>query len=180
MGRDKGAFRTDFRFSVCSPLLLLPIKVFMGRLFGTSKRLLDIWSSLITSPVLTLFVVTAHHLRTCPERTSHSPCAFLRRPVGLHSFLYPYSLSGLLALRRGNYLEHCNVIANWSARIMGFNAFSELPDRLSPLAVPDWSNAPPEELALRTAPPRSNRLSHGCARCGSRSCQRRRSRGHVC
>ena len=58
-------------------------------------------------------------------------------------------LSGLLALhiRRGDYVDHCMHIANWSARFMGFNEFPGLPDRFSLPEVPSAGNASPEELA---------------------------------
>jgi hypothetical protein len=63
----------------------------------------------------------------------------------------PTPLSGLLALhvRRGDYLEHCKHLANWSSRFLGFTEFPQLPDRFFPLTVPNWGSAPPEEHARR-------------------------------
>jgi GDP-fucose protein O-fucosyltransferase len=124
--------------------------IFLGRIFGTSKRLLDIWPSLVTSPILTHFswsplitaalALNAHIIH--PALSSATPSDFTPSSV-------PAPLSGLLALhiRRGDYLEHCNFIANWSASFMGFNEFPELPDRFSPPAVNSRGNASLEEHA---------------------------------
>jgi hypothetical protein len=138
---------------VCN--LLLPILVNLaviglGRLFGTSERLLDIWPSLITSPILTHFswspLITA--ALAANAHIIH-PAIANSTPSDFTPSSFPTPLSGLLALhvRRGDYLEHCESLANWSARFMGFNEFPGLPDRFSPPAVHSQGNAPPEEHA---------------------------------
>ncbi|KAH9966164.1 hypothetical protein BGW80DRAFT_1230443 [Lactifluus volemus] len=130
------------------------IKEHSGQIFdlwliGTSKRLLDIWPSLVTSPILTQFswsplvtaALAANALIIHPALSDATPSDFAPSSA-------PTPLSGLLALhiRRGDYLEHCKDIANWSARFMGFNEFPGLPDRFFPPAVHSQGNAPPEEL----------------------------------
>ena len=124
--------------------------ILVARLFGTGKRLLDIWPSLIISPILTHFSWSPL-VTFALSRNAHiiHPALSSAIPSDFTPSSKPAPLSGLLALhiRRGDYLEHCNVIANWSARYMGFNEFPELPDRFSPPAVPTWGNVTLEELA---------------------------------
>ncbi|KAI0245909.1 hypothetical protein BJV78DRAFT_229049 [Lactifluus subvellereus] len=125
-------------------------QIFDLTIFGTSKRLLDIWPSFITSPILTHFSWSPL-ITSALALNAHliHPALYSATPSDFTPSSHPTPLSGLLALhiRRGDYLEHCNVIANWSASFMGFNEFPELPDRFSPPAVPNWGSAPPEELA---------------------------------
>jgi hypothetical protein len=150
--RGEGVLRSDFRFLVrhyskpCSRNSRADLGL---RLFGDSSRLLDIWPSLTKSPILTHFswsplilaAIAANANVIHPALSSVTPSSFS-----------PYShsppLSGLLALhiRRGDYVDHCMHIANWSARFMGFNEFPGLPDRFSPPVIGSAGNAPPEEL----------------------------------
>jgi hypothetical protein len=105
------------------------------RLFGDSKRLLDIWPSFSTSPILTHFswspLITAALAANAdvihPALSSASPSSFVP------SFKPP-PLSGLLALhiRRGDYIDHCTHLTNWSVRFLGFNEFPGLPDKFTP------------------------------------------------
>ncbi|KAI0245903.1 hypothetical protein BJV78DRAFT_1136456 [Lactifluus subvellereus] len=125
-------------------------QIFDFYLIGDSKRLLDIWPSFISSPILTHFswsplitaalAANAHIIH--PALSNSTPSDFIPSSV-------PAPLSGLLALhiRRGDYIEHCKNLANWSSRFMGFNEFPGLPDRFSPPAVSSWGNASLEEHA---------------------------------
>ncbi len=114
------------------------------------SRLLDIWPSLLKSPILTHFswspLITAaiaanvnviHPALSSVTQSSFMPSA------------RPPPLSGLLALhiRRGDYIDHCKHLAKWSARYMGFNEFPGLPDRFSPPEILSTGKAPPEEMA---------------------------------
>ncbi|KAH9178049.1 hypothetical protein EDB89DRAFT_1300648 [Lactarius sanguifluus] len=124
-------------------------QIFDFWLFGDSSRLLDIWPSLTKSPILTHFswsplIIAAIAVNADvihPALSSVTPSSFTPSS-------HPTPLSGLLALhiRRGDYVDHCMQIANWSARFMGFNEFPGLPDRFDPPEVPSAGNAPPEEL----------------------------------
>jgi len=66
-----------------------------------------------------------------PALSSSTPSSFV--PAS-----NPPPLSGLLALhiRRGDYIEHCEHLTNWSVRFMGFNEFPGLPDKFTPVAYP--------------------------------------------
>jgi hypothetical protein len=107
------------------------------RVFGDSRRLLDIWPSLSTSPILTHFswsplitaALSANAHAIHPALSSSTPSSFV--PAS-----NPPPLSGLLALhiRRGDFIEHCEHLTNWSVRFMGFNEFPGLPDRFTPPA----------------------------------------------
>ncbi|KAF8496238.1 hypothetical protein F5888DRAFT_1794754 [Russula emetica] len=133
-------------------------QIFDFWLFGDSRRLLDIWPSLSTSPILTHFswspLITAalsanaHFIH--PTLSSSTPSSFVPS-----SNTPP--LSGLLALhiRRGDFIEHCEHLTNWSVRFMGFNEFPGLPDRFTPPASSSDSyddhygyDLSPEERAL--------------------------------
>jgi hypothetical protein len=126
-------------------------QIFDFWLFGDSTKLLDIWPSLVKSPILTHFswspliiaAIAANAHTIHPALSSATSSSFTPASRAPH-------LSGLLALhiRRGDYVDHCTMIANWSARFMGFNEFPGLPDRFSPPEVPAWGNAPPEDIAL--------------------------------
>ncbi|KAH8985176.1 hypothetical protein EDB92DRAFT_2091842 [Lactarius akahatsu] len=110
-------------------------QIFDFMLFGDSSRLLDIWPSLAKSPILTHFswspliitAIVANANVIHPALSSATPSSFTPSS-------HPAPLSGLLALhiRRGDYIDHCMNLANWSARFMGFNEFPGLPDRLEP------------------------------------------------
>ena len=117
---------------------------------GDSSRLLDIWPSLVKSPILTHFswspliiaAIAANANVTHPALSSVTASSFF---PSSHS----PPLSGLLALhiRRGDYADHCPHLADWSAHYMGFNEFPDLPDRFYPPDVASTGSAPPEEIA---------------------------------
>ncbi|KAH9052835.1 hypothetical protein EDB87DRAFT_1691372 [Lactarius vividus] len=110
-------------------------QIFDYLLFGDSSRLLDIWPSLSKSPILTHFswspliiaAIAANANIIHPALSSVTPSSFTPSS-------HPPPLSGLLALhiRRGDYIDHCLNLGNWSSRYMGFNEFPGLPDRLEP------------------------------------------------
>ncbi|KAH8999627.1 hypothetical protein EDB86DRAFT_650453 [Lactarius hatsudake] len=114
-------------------------QIFDYLLFGDASRLLDIWPSLTKSPILTHFswsplivtAIVANANVIHPALSSATPSSFTPSS-------HPAPLSGLLALhiRRGDYIDHCMNLANWSARFMGFNEFPGLPDRLEPPGEP--------------------------------------------
>jgi hypothetical protein len=97
--------------------------------------LLDIWPSLSTSPLLTHFswsplitaALSANAHVIHPALSSSTPSSFVPSSN-------PPPLSGLLALhiRRGDFIDHCEHLTNWSVRFMGFNEFPGLPDRFTP------------------------------------------------
>ncbi|KAH9958137.1 hypothetical protein BC827DRAFT_617814 [Russula dissimulans] len=129
-------------------------QVFDFWLFGDSSRLLDIWPSLSTSPVLTHFswspliiaalIANAHIIH--PALSSATTASFMPSSN-------PAPLTGLLALhiRRGDYNEHCMSLTNWGAIYMGFNGFPGLPDKFPPPAVSISGNAPPGEVTRYAA-----------------------------
>lgn len=104
--------------------------VFSWFLFG-SDRILSLWSSLSTSPVVQDFtwspLVTSGIARNLALLTP-APT-----PV------VPDTIHGLVAvhLRRGDYVRHCPRLSKWGATYMGFNQFPELPDRFEP---PDFGS----------------------------------------
>ncbi|KAI0277581.1 hypothetical protein BGY98DRAFT_979166 [Russula aff. rugulosa BPL654] len=110
-------------------------QIFDFWLFGDSRRLLDIWPSLSTSPLLTHFswsplitaALSANAHVIHPALSSSTPSSFVPSSN-------PPPLSGLLALhiRRGDFIDHCEHLTNWSVRFMGFNEFPGLPDRFTP------------------------------------------------
>lgn len=155
---DKGAYLADFRFLVrASPCSSFPVRwgsdfvswrLARKRIFGDSARLLDIWPSYSKSPILTHFswsplitaalAANAHVIH--PALSSLTPSSF-------SPYSKPSALSGLLALhiRRGDFIDHCLHLANWTSRFSAFNELPGLPDRFIP---PPWSDAQvPEEQA---------------------------------
>ncbi|KAI0270423.1 hypothetical protein BC834DRAFT_967222 [Gloeopeniophorella convolvens] len=123
--------------------------IFDYLLFGDSRRLLDIWPALSKSPIVTHFAwspLIAAAL-AANARIIHPALSRLPQPH-LPASTFPL-LKGLLALhiRRGDFVEHCNNLANWSSRYMGFNDFPDFPDHFPDPAEPSGGNAPPEEAA---------------------------------
>ncbi|KAI0289296.1 hypothetical protein BC826DRAFT_1032786 [Russula brevipes] len=118
----------------------IEIKEFSGQifdymLFGNSTRLLDIWPSLVTSPVLTHFSWSLLIIAALREnaRAIH-PALSSVTPASLMPSSNLKPLSGLLALhiRRGDYIDHCVSLTGWDSHFMGFNEFPDLPDRFFP------------------------------------------------
>jgi len=105
------------------------------RIFGDATRLLDIWSSYSKSPIVTHFswsplitaalAANAHLIHPALSSLTPSSCSPYSKPT---------PLSGLLALhiRRGDFIEHCLHLANWTSRFTAFNEFPGLPDRFIP------------------------------------------------
>ncbi|KAI0270422.1 hypothetical protein BC834DRAFT_967221 [Gloeopeniophorella convolvens] len=132
----------------------IEIKEYSGQifdfwLFGDSRRLLDIWPSISSSPILTHWAWSPL-LVAALALNAHAIHPALASPPPPHS---PSSnlpaLTGLLALhiRRGDFIDHCTGLANWSSRYMGFNELPGLPDRFAEASPPSAGNAPPEEHA---------------------------------
>lgn len=127
------------RFSISGMLILhLQLIIFLQRvyrIFG-SNRVLGIWNSLKTSPVLTQFrwsqLVETGFLA---NRHLFSEVSWL---PDLLTSAYPYTpIPGLLALhiRRGDFEGHCLHFAKWSSPMNGFNQFPEMPDQFVPPAA---------------------------------------------
>ena len=124
--------------------------IWQGSLFGDSERLLDIWPSLVKSPILT-------HFSWSPLITAAIAAnAHIIHPALSNSIAFdftpsfvPAPLSGLLAvhIRHGDFMGHCKHLARWSSHFMGFNEFPGLPDRFSPPVVHSQGIASPEEDA---------------------------------
>ncbi|KAI9453286.1 hypothetical protein F5148DRAFT_1233692 [Russula earlei] len=124
-------------------------QVFDLWLFGDSSRLLDLWPSLSTSPIMTHFswspliiaALVANADVIHPALSSATSSSFMP-----HS--NPAPLAGLLALhvRRGDYIDHCVHLTTWSAVYMGFNGFPGLPDKFPPPPPYGPDNVPPEEV----------------------------------
>lgn len=109
-------------------------------MFGDKHQLMPAWSSLSTSPIITLFgwsslahsAFSANRHLFAPAPLISSP--YVAAPTCLHC-VDPYApLPGLLALhiRRGDFLEHCENLGQWSASFNAFNAFDGFPDPWTP------------------------------------------------
>ncbi|KZV76431.1 hypothetical protein PENSPDRAFT_598317 [Peniophora sp. CONT] len=100
-------------------------------IFGSGARMADAWPQLLNSPVLTGWewsplvtsIVTEHR-------------ALIHPTIKLHEARQRAELKGLLALhlRRGDFKNHCENLANWRSE---YNAFNVRPD------FPDQVQAPP-------------------------------------
>lgn len=84
------------------------------------------WSPLITA-ALRANAHIIHHSLSSLTPSSFSP------------YSRPTPFSGLLALhvRRGDYIEHCLHLANWTSSYTAYNEFPGLPDRFSPPSLSD-------------------------------------------
>jgi hypothetical protein len=81
-----------------------------------------------------LFLVATHHCRGCRNaHLIHPAFSFVTQSSFIPSSRPP-PLFALLALhvRRGNNVNHCTHLGNWTSRYMGFNEFPGLPDRFAP------------------------------------------------
>jgi len=96
------------------------------------------WSPLITAALR----ANAHIIH--PTLSSLTPSSF-------SPYSRPTPFSGLLALhvRRGDYIEHCLHLANWTSSYTAYNEFPGLPDRFSPPYLSDVQTS--EEQALYRA-----------------------------
>lgn len=110
------------------------------------------WPSFSKSPIVTHFgwspLITAalganaHVIH--PSLSSFTPSSF-------SPYSSPTPLSGLLALhiRRGDFIEHCLNLANWTSRYTAYNEFPGLPDRFSPPPFPSGGQIPEERARYR-------------------------------
>lgn len=106
------------------------------RTFGSASRLLDIWEEYKNSPIVRGFKWSPlihdafdrnYRLFTSPSSLGWSFLPFRSAD--------PYApIPGLLVLhvRRGDYEDHCEHLANWSSKYSGFNDFPEFPDKFLP------------------------------------------------
>ena len=96
------------------------------------------WSPLITAALS----ANAHVIH--PSLSSFTPSSF-------SPYSSPTPLSGLLALhiRRGDFIEHCLNLANWTSRYTAYNEFPGLPDRFSPPPFPSGGQIPEERARYR-------------------------------
>lgn len=62
----------------------------------------------------------------------------------------PSHFPGLLAMhvRRGDYEEHCQFLANWSSSYMGLSQHPDLPDQFTPPPGGGWGENTPENNAI--------------------------------
>src|ERR1700691_3869613 len=106
----------------------------MHSLFG-SPRILSLWPSLSTSPILTSFTWSPL-VQSAVSRNF----ALLQpiSPQSLFDISSKSTLTGLVAihLRRGDYKRHCPRLATWSSSFMGLNQFPSLPDKFYPTLHP--------------------------------------------
>src|SRR5579863_5504126 len=106
------------------------------------------WPSFSKSPIVTHFgwsplITAALGANACIIHPSLSPIT----PSSFSPYSNPTPLSGLLALHihRGDFIEHCLHLANWTPR---YNEFPELPDRFSPPSPGD-AQVPEEQARYR-------------------------------
>ncbi|CAL1694829.1 unnamed protein product [Somion occarium] len=124
--------------------------------FGSAQRLLDIWPEYSKSPIIQNF-------RWSPlvQDAFDVNYRLFTSPSTLGSFFSPFRASkvktdpytpiqGLLVLhvRRGDYEDHCNHLANWSARYSGFNDFPEFVDKFTPPPGGGAGNTTAENRAI--------------------------------
>ncbi|KAH9926412.1 uncharacterized protein B0H18DRAFT_1085010 [Fomitopsis serialis] len=114
------------------------LQIFSIWIFGSS-RVLDIY------PGFAAFAA---------NRPLIAPPTFLDRWLPSLPFFRPSSpypmISGLLVLhvRRGDFAEHCEHLARWSARFNGFSSFPGLPDAFEPPPGAGWGENTPENTAV--------------------------------
>jgi hypothetical protein len=108
-------------------------------LFG-SPRILSIWPSLSTSPILQSYTWSPL-VQSAVSRNF----ALLQpvSPKSLFDISSKSTLTGLVAvhLRRGDYKRHCPRLAGWDASFMGLNQFPTLPDKFYPSLYPSSSSS---------------------------------------
>ncbi|EPS99413.1 hypothetical protein FOMPIDRAFT_100321 [Fomitopsis schrenkii] len=105
--------------------------------FGEANRLLDVWPEFSESPILSQFGWSPLiELAFDTNRETISPATSFEPPL----YTIPFTsnrerytpLPGLLALhiRRGDFEEHCQLLARYNSTYTAYNAFPGLPDRL--------------------------------------------------
>ncbi|EIM84587.1 uncharacterized protein STEHIDRAFT_100601 [Stereum hirsutum FP-91666 SS1] len=150
----------EYRNARCLSVDSTDKDVFDRFLFG-DKRMLSLWPSLSTSPILTGFawsdlVISAIYrnfplLRSYPSSPNTNSKALTSSPSSSSSSSSSISdpshrtpnLPGVLAihLRRGDYIRHCPNLDSWNAIYMGWAQFPTLPssDRFDPFVFPSGS-----------------------------------------
>lgn len=101
--------------------------------------MLDIWSSLSRSPILTHFGWSSLvELAFDTNRDFFSSPTVLKpylsgRPCTTNADRYSM-ISGLMVIhvRRGDYEQRCTDLADWSSTYLAMNSFPDLPDQYSP------------------------------------------------
>ncbi|KDQ50805.1 hypothetical protein JAAARDRAFT_41747 [Jaapia argillacea MUCL 33604] len=101
------------------------------KFFFGSSRILSLWPSLSTSPILTDFAWSPLVQSAVTRNFA------LLQPYSAKLISDPSStgtLPGLVAvhLRRGDFERHCPRLSGWESSYMGFNEFPTLPDRFDP------------------------------------------------
>ncbi|KAH9958138.1 hypothetical protein BC827DRAFT_1221294 [Russula dissimulans] len=123
-------------------------------LFGDSTRLLDIWSSLSASPIMTHFtwspLIIAAILANA--QVIHPSLSYATATSFMPSSK-PAPLTGLLTMHllRADFAEHCTRLSKWSSTFMGWNEFPGFPDNFPRPAVKNQGQASPEDVARYTA-----------------------------
>lgn len=129
----------DIRHVVCQTSISHSETDTPSSVFG-SPRVLTSYTALKASPILknwswsplVLSAITRNFLVFQPEsiRALADGSFTLQQPLSPTSS----TLKGLLALhlRRGDYIEHCNLLPQWRTEYMGYNQHPDLPDRFSP------------------------------------------------
>lgn len=112
----------------CIEIDSTPHDLFDRFLFG-GPRILTLWESLTSSPVLSEFAWSPI-VQSAVARNS----ALLQSDTIKNTYGPSSSFQGLVAvhLRRGDYKRHCPNLAKWGARYMGFNQHPSLLDRFDP------------------------------------------------
>ena len=122
-----------------SSSVLTPLHLVYYSLFG-SPRILSIWPSLSTSPILQSYTWSPL-VQSAVSRNF----ALLQpiSPKSLFDISSKSTLTGLVAvhLRRGDYKRHCPRLAGWDAAFMGLNQFPSLPDKFYPSLYPSSSSS---------------------------------------
>ncbi|EIW51761.1 uncharacterized protein TRAVEDRAFT_156917 [Trametes versicolor FP-101664 SS1] len=107
--------------------------------FLDRKAMLDIWSSLSRSPILTHFGWSS-----LVELAFDTNRDFFSSPTVLEPYLSgrPYTtnadrysmIPGLMVVhvRRGDYEQRCTDLADWGSTYLAMNSFPDLPDQYSP------------------------------------------------
>ncbi|KAI6110436.1 hypothetical protein EDD16DRAFT_1611231 [Pisolithus croceorrhizus] len=119
----------------CIEIDSTPHDLFDRFLFG-GPRILSLWDSLISSPILSEFTWSPI-VQSAVARNF----ALLRPDTINDIYAASSSLHGLVAvhLRRGDYKRHCPNLAKWGAKYMGFNQHPSLLDRFDPSPYEDDS-----------------------------------------
>ncbi|KAH9854362.1 hypothetical protein C2E23DRAFT_818421 [Lenzites betulinus] len=129
----------------CVEINEISAQIFSIWIFG-SQRVLGIWPSLKSSPILTEFRWSRliERAYTLNEHLFTSVSWFSRL---FNRSAYPYDkIPGLLAIhiRRGDFEGHCLHFAKWSSQYNGFNQYPELPDHFEQPQQAGWGEATEE------------------------------------